>query len=102
MSNPAAEAVWARFARDRNLADAHYIVASFGDSAASLTAEVVLAPGARRGKRSPAGQAGRRSPSSAQPSARATFVQSPFQEKRISLPNRDGTRQQFLRRVRAR
>ena len=34
MSNPAAEAFWARFAREKNLADAHYIVASFGDSAA--------------------------------------------------------------------
>ena len=34
MSNPAAEAFWARFARERNLADSRYIVASFGDSAA--------------------------------------------------------------------
>jgi uncharacterized protein YhfF len=34
MSNPAAEAYWVRFARERNLAEAHYVVASFGDSAA--------------------------------------------------------------------
>jgi len=34
MGNPAAEAYWARFARQKHPADTPYIVASFGDSAA--------------------------------------------------------------------
>ena len=34
MGNPTADAFWARYAREHNLADAHYIAASFGDSAA--------------------------------------------------------------------
>jgi uncharacterized protein YhfF len=52
MGNPAAEAYWARFARERALADAPYIVASFGDSAAM--ADELLALVLSGGKRATA------------------------------------------------